>query len=55
MEREIRYLKQQVILYNSIDKKLARITQRKVDRLIAAYKEFANKNGYAWYEYRIKV
>ena len=55
LERKIRYLKQQVILYNSIDKQRAMRIQRQVDRLVAYYKKFANDNGYSWYEYRIKV
>lgn len=55
LERKIRYLKQQVILYNSIDKQRAMLIQRQVDRLVAYYKKFANDNGYSWYEYRIKV
>ena len=55
MEREIRYLKQQSILYNSVDKKLAKKYEEKAKKLTEQYKNFANKNGYAWYEYRIKV
>ena len=55
MEREIRYLKQQSILYNSIDKKLAEKYKHKAKVLFEQYKEFANRNGYAWYEYRVQV
>ena len=55
MEREIRYLKQQAILYNSIDKNLASKYKAKAKELFERYKAFANKNGYAWYEYRVQV
>ena len=55
MEREIRYLKQQSILYNSVDKKLAKKYEEKAKKLMQQYKAFADKNGYAWYEYRIRV
>ena len=53
MEREIRYLKQQAILYNSIDKVLAKQYKAKAKQLTERYKEFANRNGYAWYQWRI--
>lgn len=55
MEREIRYLKQQAILYNSIDKSLARQYKIKANRLIERYKRYADANGYAWYQWRIDV
>lgn len=55
MEREIRYYKQQAILYNSIDKVLANKYKAKAKILTERYKAFANKNGYAWYQYRIDV
>lgn len=55
LEREIRYYKQQAVLYNSIDKKLAAKYKAKAEKLTAYYKEFANKNGYAWYQWRITV
>ena len=55
MERQIRYFKQQAILYNSIDKDLANKYKKKANELIAKYKDYANKNGYAWYQWRIDV
>lgn len=55
MERKIRYLKQQAILYNSIDKQQANYFKRRAEVLTARYKEFANKNGYAWYQWRIEA
>lgn len=54
-ERQIRYLKQQAILYNSIDKNLANKYKQKAKATFEEYKQFANKNGYAWYEYRVEV
>ena len=54
-EREIRLLLQKALLYNKIDKKLSLIYKRKARDLIAEYKEFARQNGYAWYDYRIKI
>jgi len=55
LEREIRYYKQQAILYNSIDKRLAAQYKEKAKKLTEQYKEFADKNGYAWYQWRITV
>ena len=55
MEREIRYYKQQSILYNSIDKRIAKQYKLKAEKLTERYKNFANKNGYAWYQWRITV
>ena len=55
MERKIRYLKQQAILYNSIDKLKAREYKRQAQLLTEQYKRFANKYGYAWYQWRIEA
>lgn len=55
MERKIRYLKQQAILYNSIDKQKAQLYKREAQKLTEQYKRYANKNGYAWYQWRIEV
>ena len=55
LEREIRYYKQQSILYNGIDKSLANKYKQKAKELTKYYKDFANKNGYAWYEWRISA
>lgn len=55
MERKIRYLKQQAILYNSIDKQKAQYCKRAAEQLTKQYKAYANKNGYAWYQWRIEA
>jgi hypothetical protein len=55
MERKIRYLKQQAILYNSIDKQKAQLYKKKAEKLTEQYKRYANKNGYAWYQWRIEA
>lgn len=55
MERKIRYLKQQAILYNSIDKQKAQFYKRQAQKLTEQYKQYANKNGYSWYQWRIEA
>ena len=55
MERKIRYLKQQAILYNGIDKQKAQLCKRRAEELTKQYKAYANKNGYAWYQWRIEA
>ena len=55
MERQIKYYKQKSILYNSIDRRIAAQYKMKAKELTERYKEFANRNGYAWYPYRIEV
>ena len=55
MERQIRYYKQQSILYNSIDRRLAETYKAKAKKLTEQYKNFADRNGYAWYQWRITV
>ncbi len=55
LEREIRYYKQQGLLYNGIDKGLADKCKAKAKKLTEQYKSFANRNGYAWYQWRIEV
>lgn len=55
MERKIRYLKQQAILYNCIDKQKAQLFKRKAEKLTEQYKRYANANGYAWYQWRIEA
>lgn len=52
-ERKIRLLKQKIILDNSISKEEVATLKAKLKELISAYKAFANKNGYAWYQERI--
>lgn len=56
MEREIRSAKQKSILYNEKgDTKNARIWSLKAKQLTVQYKQYCEKNAFAWYEYRIRV
>lgn len=56
MERKIRYLKQKAMLFKECgDKKSAKIYADKANELIEIYKRYAEKNGYAWHDYRIKI
>ena len=55
MERKIRYYKTQAMLYNKTDKSLSVRYERMAKVLFERYKRYANKNGYAWYEYRTKI
>lgn len=50
-ERKIRLLKQKITLGNSVGETAQ--LKAELKRLISAYKSFANKNGYAWYQERI--
>lgn len=55
-ERQIRLLKMKLNNYKIInDKKAMSILNRKIKLFVANYKHYCNKNGYAWYEYRIDV
>lgn len=54
-EREIRRLKRLSIFYKATDKKLSIMYLDKAKQLTKEYKEFANKNGYAWLPYRLEV
>lgn len=55
MERAIRKLKQEIELIKEVDIKQAQMLNKRRKELIEQYKAYAEKNGYAWYEYRIKV
>lgn len=54
MERAIRKLKQEINLIKEIDAKKAKQLKIRCKELIEQYKAYAEENGYAWYEYRIK-
>lgn len=55
-EREIRLLKMKHNDYTIIgDKKVASLLNRKIKLSVADYKKYCEKNGYAWYKYRIDV
>lgn len=56
MEREIRSAKTQERLYNEIgDTKSAREFRAKANLLTTQYKAYCEKNGFAWYQYRINI
>ena len=56
MERNIRLHKKRARLYNEVGEyKLAKQIESKIKQLVAQYKAFCERNGYAWQEYRIKV
>ena len=55
MERKIRYYKKQAILYNKTDKRMSIVMKRKAEVLFNRYKRYAERNGFAWYDYRTKV
>lgn len=56
MERKIRYLKQKALLLEECsDKKGAKMYLDKAKELTEVYKRYAEKNGYAWHDERIKV
>ena len=54
-ERKIRFLKQEALLYKQTNRKYAIKCEAEAKRLTAEYKKFAEQNGYAWYEWRIKI
>jgi hypothetical protein len=56
LERTIRLKKKQLKLYNELgDKKAILILKKEIKRLTEYYETFCEKNGYAWYQYRIEV
>jgi len=56
MEREIRKLKTQALLLSQAGQiKLAHEIENRVKILIVRYKEYCERNGYAWYQYRINI
>lgn len=56
MEREIRSAKQKVIMYNEIgDTKNAKLWKARANRMTIEYKQYCEKNGFAWYQYRINI
>ena len=55
-ERKIRDYKTQEKLYNIVDnKKEASKYRRFASQLTDIYKKYCDKNGFAWYDYRIKI
>lgn len=56
MEREIRKQKTRAALYEEMgEKRLAKAIREHVKDLVAEYRAFCDKNGYASYDYRIKI
>ena len=56
LEREIRLKKKQLALYNKLgDKKAIATLKKEIKRLTDFYKQFCEKNGYAWHKYRIDI
>jgi len=56
MERTIRLKKKQLVLYNELgDKAAAKQLKFQIAQLTQRYKAYCEKNGYAWYKYRIEV
>lgn len=56
MEREIRSAKTQERIYNEIgDTKAAHQVRVECTQLISQYKAYCEKNGFAWYQYRINI
>ena len=54
MEREIRHLKTKLKCYNiNIDIKEIKKLKALIKNKITIYKKFCERNGYAWYQYRI--
>jgi len=54
-ERQIRFHKQQALLYNVSNPKLSKWHEREAKRLTLQYKQYAERNGFAYYDYRIKI
>lgn len=56
LERTIRLKKKQLRLYNELGDKLAvKQLKSQIDQLTQYYKSYCEKNGYAWYKYRIDI
>lgn len=56
MEREIRQMKSDAVLFEKAGQiKIAKETNNRVKILVSKYKEFCERNGYAWNEYRINI
>lgn len=56
MERTIRLYKTNEHLYNkSGDFQTAKFYRNKANKLTEQYKAFCERNGYAWYDYRLKI
>ena len=56
LEREIRCLKTELVMYNSInDRKEVYRLEKIIQKRVSHYKKYCENNGYAYFEYRINV
>ena len=56
MERKIRRMKKKLVLFEKLgDKESIRTLKANIKQLTAQYKAFCEKNGYAFYDYRINI
>lgn len=56
MEREIRLQKTRLLFYEQVgDKKIVQSLKKQIKMLIEQYKHYCERNGYAWFQYRINI
>ena len=56
MERAIRYQKTRLLFYEKIgDRKIVQNLQKSIKMMIEEYKKYCERNGYAWFQYRINI
>ena len=56
MEREIRYQKTRLAFYEKMkDEKIVQKLKKEIRIMVERYKAYCERNGYAWYEYRINI
>ena len=56
MERRIRMEKTRLLFYKQLgEKKIVKSLENRVKMLIEHYKRFCERNGYAWFQYRINI
>ena len=56
MERQIRMEKTRLLFYKQLgEKKIVKSIENRVKMLIEHYKRFCERNGYAWFQYRINI
>lgn len=56
MEREIRLQETRLLFYKKIgEKKIVQSLEKQIKMMIERYKAYCERNGYAWYQYRINI
>lgn len=56
MEREIRHQKTRMLIFEQMgEKKMAKSIENRVKIMVEQYKRYCERNGYAWFQYRINV